>query len=471
MKTRLNIIKTLTGSGSVAFLPGNSGDMEFPLLPAEMDRWQKRAPKSESLLFQRLPHFLFVVQPDFSKTDNQILESFRKAGASWMETVKKEQIDEISVAGFRDKAYTLAFIEGFLLAGYCFNRYKKEKDDFTPGTINIFHPHITEKELAELDILADAIYWARDLVNEPLSFLTAVELSEQFSRKGDESGFAVEVYHKQKIGTLKMGGLLAVNRGSIDPPTFTVMEWKPDNAVNERPVILIGKGVVYDTGGLSLKPTLKSMDYMKSDMAGAAAVGATLCAASKARLPLHLIGLVPATDNRPDGNALVPGDVITMFDGTTVEVLNTDAEGRLLLADALSYAKKYDPLLVIDIATLTGAASIIAGNHGIIAMGNSGKYLDQLKISGEEVYERIVELPLWEEFRIPLKSEVADLSNIGSREGQTIIAGKFLEHFTGYPWIHLDIASTAWIFEKEGYRTKGGTGSGIRLLFNFLRKF
>ena len=268
-----------------------------------------------------------------------------------------------------------------------------------------------------------------------------------------------------------MGGLLAVNKGSIDPPTFTVLEWKPENAVNSRPIVLAGKGIVYDTGGLSLKPTSKSMDYMKSDMAGAAAVAATLYAASLNHLPVHLIGLIPATDNRPDGNAFVPGDIITMFDGTTVEVMNTDAEGRLLLGDALSYAKKYDPLLVIDLATLTGAASIIAGNQGIIAMGNTPENMEKLKSAGNTVYERIVELPLWEEFGESLKSDIADMSNLGGREGQTIVAGKFLEHFTDYPWIHLDIAGTAWLFEKESWKPRGGTGSGIRLLYNFLKKF
>jgi leucyl aminopeptidase len=268
-----------------------------------------------------------------------------------------------------------------------------------------------------------------------------------------------------------MGGLLAVNKGSIDPPTFSILEWKPENAKNSKPLVLVGKGVVFDTGGLSLKPTAKSMDYMKCDMAGAAVVAATIFAVAKNKLPVYVIGLIPATDNRPDGNAYVPGDVITMFDGTTVEIKNTDAEGRLLLADALSYAKKYKPELVIDIATLTGAAEIVAGNQAIVAMGNSEINIEKLKTSGFETYERLIEVPLWEEYAKPLKSSIADLNNLGSREAQSTIAGKFLEHFTNYNWIHLDAAGVSFSFEKEAYIPIGGTGIGTRLIYNFLKKF
>jgi len=289
-------------------------------------------------------------------------------------------------------------------------------------------------------------------------------------KMGKEAGFSVEVFNRKKIEALHMGGLLAVNKGSIDEPTFTIMEWKPKNAINKTPVVLVGKGVVFDTGGLSLKPTKQSMDYMKCDMAGGAAVAATLYTAAVNKLPLHIVGLVPATDNRPDGNAYVPGDVITMFDGTTVEIKNTDAEGRLLLADALSYAKRYNPLLVLDIATLTGSAEIISGSQGLVAMGNSPEDLEKLKQTGDETFERVVELPLWEEFAKPLQSNVADLNNLGARECQTSVAGKFLEHFTGYPWLHLDIAGIAFLHEKDFYRPAGGTGVGTRLLYHFLKK-
>jgi leucyl aminopeptidase len=471
VKTKIFKTPALPDSGTLAVLLQDGDNFPLTLSAEEGDLWNKKPEKTDTLLIQRLPHHIFLVKPDHSKAYHLVLESYRKAGAKWMEAVKNEKTETVFIAGYSDPEFTRAFAEGFLMAGYTFSKYKKEKDDFVPAVLNIVHDGIEQVQLDELTSVLKALWWARDLVNEPLSYLTAVQLSQEILQKGDDAGFSVEVFHKQKIESLKMGGLLAVNKGSIDPPTFTVMEWRPENAANTKPIVLVGKGVVYDTGGLSLKPTPKSMDYMKCDMAGAAAVAAVIYAAALSKLPVNLIGLIPATDNRPDGNAYVPGDVITMFDGTTVEVLNTDAEGRLLLADALSYAKKYNPALVIDLATLTGAAPIISGTHGMVAMGNTLENIEKLKTSGEEVFERLVELPLWEEFGLSLKSDVADMCNMGSREGQTIIAGKFLEHFTDYPWIHLDIAGTAWLFEKDGWRPKGGTGSGVRLLYNFLKKF
>jgi leucyl aminopeptidase len=261
---------------------------------------------------------------------------------------------------------------------------------------------------------------------------------------------------------------LSVNLGSVDPPSLTIMEYKPKKAVNKKPYMLVGKGVVYDTGGLSLKPSA-GMETMKCDMAGAAAVGCTLYAIAKAGLPVHVIGLVPATDNRPGGNAYVPGDILTMHNGMTVEMLNADAEGRLILADALSYGKRYNPELAIDLATLTGNAAAAIGKFGIVAMGTADKKeFNELKKSGKRVNERLVEFPLWEEYGDSLKTEIADMKNIGGPYAGAITAGKFLEKFTSYPWIHLDIAGPAFLDSAYDYKTKGGTGVGVRLLFDFL---
>ena len=241
------------------------------------------------------------------------------------------------------------------------------------------------------------------------------------------------------------------------------------NATNSNPIVLVGKGIVYDTGGLSLKPTPNSMDLMKSDMGGSAAVVGAMAAIAKAKLSIHIIGLIPATDNRPSGNAYAPGDVINMYDGTSVEVLNTDAEGRLILADALSYAKKYKPELVIDLATLTGAAARAIGKQGIVAMGNDKDTMTALKKSGKEVQERLAEFPFWDEYAEDLKSNIADMKNLGGPEAGAITAGKFLEYFTDYPYTHLDIAGPAFMLAPFNYRGKGGTGVGVRLLFNFLK--
>jgi len=276
---------------------------------------------------------------------------------------------------------------------------------------------------------------------------------------------------KEKIETLKMGGLLAVNRGSQDPPQFCILEWRSAAARNVKPIVLIGKGVVFDTGGLSLKPT-EGMDYMKCDMGGAAAVAGTLAAVASNNLPIHLIGLIPITDNLIGAGAFAPGDVITMYSGHTVEIMNTDAEGRLILADALHYAKKYDPELVLDFATLTGAAVKALGNQAICYMGTAPKSIKEaLEASGMATYERLVELPLWKEYGEEIKSNIADLKNLGSSNAGMITAGKFLEHFVGdYPWLHFDIAGPAYLRTANGYRTKEGTGVGVRLLYDFLKK-
>jgi leucyl aminopeptidase len=246
------------------------------------------------------------------------------------------------------------------------------------------------------------------------------------------------------------------------------LEYKPANAVNAQPYVLVGKGVVYDTGGLSLKPT-NSMDTMKSDMSGAAAVLGAVSGAARLGLPVHVVGLIPATDNRPGGNAVTPGDVLTMSDGTTVEVLNTDAEGRLILADALHYAKRYNPQLVIDLATLTGAAARAIGHYATVAMGTASEEVwSDLLASGSRTHERLVRFPFWDDYNELLKSTVADLKNIGGADAGAITAGKFLEHFTNYPYVHLDIAGPAFADKPMGYWPAGGTGIGVRLLLDFL---
>lgn len=283
------------------------------------------------------------------------------------------------------------------------------------------------------------------------------------------AGFKVTVLNKARIEKEAMGGLLAVNKGSIDPPTFTIMEYVPKKALNKKPLVLVGKGVVYDTGGLSLKPTANSMDRMKSDMSGAAVVTAAMYAIARMQLPVHVIALVPATDNRPGEVAYTPGDVIKMMSGATVEVLNTDAEGRMILGDALHWAKRYKPELVVDFATLTGAASAAVGEHGIVCMGTAPEEVKQaFKEAGFRQYERLVEYPLWDEYGDQIKSDIADIKNVGGATGGAITAGKFLEHFTDYPWMHFDIAGVSHHIAKKGYHPAGGTGYGIKMLLDFV---
>lgn len=428
----------------------------------------------KQFLFNQYPRWIFVHLIDEEKEGIISLEKTRKAAKKTTDLVNSRKIKSITINRLdEDQDHVLAFAEGMVLSNYQFNKYLNKKKDKqnSLNTLKIADKGISKKKVDELNRLCKAVYLARNLVNEPLSTLTAVELSREIKKMGDEAGFGVEIFHKKKIESLRMGGILAVNKGSIDPPTFSILTWKPENAKNKKPIVLVGKGIVYDTGGLSLKPTQDSMDYMKCDMAGAATVAGTLYALAKNKVPVHVIGLVPATDNRPDGNAYVPGDVIRMFDGSTVEVLNTDAEGRMVLADALTWADKLDPQLVIDIATLTGAAHAAIGKYGIVSMGNADrKDMESLKESGDKVFERIAEFPFWDEYNELLKSDIADLKNIGGRYAGAITAGKFLEHFTDSPFIHLDIAGPSYNKTKDSYRGKGGSGIGVRLLYDFIKK-
>jgi leucyl aminopeptidase len=409
--------------------------------------------------------FVFVLKDQ--KEAHMRTENMRVAGATLCKKLNTLKETSLAVAGGE---FTLAIAEGVALANYQYLRYKTKKDK--ANTLNeLALVDVDEDDLKALQVSIRATQYARDLVNTPVWDLTATQLGESAKEAGEKYGLAVDVFSKKKIESLKMGGLLAVNKGSLDDPAFIVMEHKPANARNEKPLVLVGKGVVYDTGGLSLKPTAY-MEDMKCDMGGGATVIATMSAVAEAKLPLHVIGLVPATDNRPGGNAVTPGDVITISDGTTVEVMNTDAEGRLILSDALHYAKKYDPELVIDLATLTGAAARAIGPYGIVAMGTAGEEAWQkLMASGNNTYERIVQFPFWEEYDELLKSPIADLKNIGGPEAGAITAGKFLAHFTDYPYIHLDIAGPAFIKKARGYQTEGATGIGVRLLVNFLRNY
>ncbi|MBC8320090.1 MAG: leucyl aminopeptidase [Bacteroidetes bacterium] len=414
----------------------------------------------------------YVVYCDTKGTRSKKLEAYRKSGSTILGLVNKAKIKRIVVYAVHfSKEETLAFTEGMVLSNYQFLKYKtgEHKKPNSLNKIEIYSPEITEHDINEFQIVTEAVYYSRDYVNEPDSYMTAIQLSEEIKLLGQSSGAKVEVFNKKKIESLKMGGLLAVNRGSIDPPTFSIFEWKPKNSINSKPYIFVGKGIVYDTGGLSLKPS-NFMDTMKSDMAGAAAVAGAMYAIAKSNLPVYVIGLIPATDNRPDGNAYTPGDIVTMHDGSTVEVLNTDAEGRMILADALSYAKRYEPELVIDIATLTGAAARAIGPLGMVGMKvKSGGEFEKLKIAGDNVFERIVEFPMWDEYSEQLKSEIADMKNIGGVDAGAITAAKFLEHFTDYPYIHLDIAAPSFLNKANSYRPVGGTGVGVRLFFDFIK--
>lgn len=455
---------------NVVYLVSSEKDLSPKDFSKEEITYIKKEIKAEQVQIEinRLSNSLYIVVLEKGK-DYKAAEKARIAASVLVITLNEKKVSSITVVS--ELASTLAFIEGVALINYQFLKYFSDKKENSLSKINVL-AKLSKADLEELDNTISATNYAKDLVNEPQSFLTATQIAKEIKKLGKEAGFKVETFNKKKIESLKMGGLLAVNKGSIEPPTFSVLEWKPKNAKNKKPIILVGKGVVYDTGGLSLKPTANSMDFMKCDMGGAAAVIGGMYAIAKNKLPFHVIGLIPATDNRPSGDAYAPGDVITMHSGKTVEVLNTDAEGRLILADALSYAQKYKPELVLDIATLTGSAAAAIGHYGIVGMGNAKeKTMNNLKSSGNNVFERIVEFPFWDEYNEQLESSIADLTNLGNGAGGAITAGKFLENFTDYPYIHLDIAGPAFLKKPIGYLSQGGTGVGVRLFYDFVKNY
>lgn len=477
MNTQFLLSKTQVKNSTNILLINNEKQLNDYNLPTELIEAGTKILKSgENNIYFPLPNGAnIIVKYDTNRNTYSELENIRKAGYLAAQIIKKLKIENISIIGNKRNAdQDCALAEGIVLSTYGFNKYKSNKKELFKGikNINFINSKVTKENVSDLENVLKATFKARDLVNEPVNFLTAEQLADEFKQLGKESKISVEVLNKSKIKSLKMGGLLSVNIGSPNPPTFSIMEYKPKNAFNKKPIVLVGKGVVYDTGGLSLKPTPGSMDSMKCDMAGAATVGAAIYAIALSKLPVYVVALVPATDNRPGGNAYTPGDVITMYSGKTVEVLNTDAEGRLILADALHYAKKYKPELVMDFATLTGAAARAIGKEGIVYMGNaSDKYKHLASEAGNEVYERLVEFPIWDEYATQIKSDIADLKNLGGTDAGAITAGKFLQEFTDYEWLHFDIAAPAFLSSEDNYRGKNGTGVGVRLVFNFIKKY
>ncbi|MDD4847570.1 MAG: leucyl aminopeptidase family protein [Bacteroidales bacterium] len=451
-------------------LPENSASLT-QLLPTETATWITKVlynHEKNLWVYQTEDQIIVYLRPHPKAADKH--EDYRTLAAQAWQKMEELDVKNIIISGQATENQFLATAEGLVLASYRFSKYfshsKKQQPKLNAVYIN--SKTIEQENVDALNNVLQSVFFVRDQVNEPGNILTASLFAERITEEATSAGVSVDVLNKKKIEALKMGGLLAVNQGSDEEPVFIVLEWKPENAVNKKPITLVGKGITFDTGGSNLK-TDRNMEDMKEDMAGGATVAATICAVAKNHLPIHVVALIPATDNRISNRSFLPGDIITMHNGTTVEVGNTDAEGRLILADAISYADHFDPQLIISIATLTGSAQRVTGKHAMVGMGNDNKALQQLKTAGEEVFERVVELPFWDDYKTSLKSAIADLTNSGGAEGGAIIAGKFLEHFTKHPFIHLDIAGVAFSKKSEGWKPQGGTGVGVRLLYQFLK--
>ncbi|RPI18962.1 MAG: leucyl aminopeptidase [Ignavibacteriae bacterium] len=370
-----------------------------------------------------------------------------------------------------------AICEGVFLSQYSFKRYI-EKNEFVPLDEIVFFtdsPKYTKEisdTLKNVKIISDAVFVARDLGNEPSNMLTPNKFAEHVKKLSMKANYTVSIFDEKKIKQLNMGGIIGVSQGSDNPPRFLILQYF-GSSKSEKPVVLVGKGVTFDSGGISIKPSV-GMENMKMDMCGAAAVVGAFEAISRLHLKLNVIGLIPAVENMPSGTAIKPGDVLKSYSGTTMEVANTDAEGRVILADALDYAANYKPKAVFDIATLTGAAVITFGNLIAGIMGTDDNMKKKLFDAGEKTNERVWELPLYADYEKLMKSEVADIRNIGpaGRGAGTILGGIFLKKFASdkYPWVHIDIAGTAMVpAEPAEYISKDATGFGVRLFVETLK--
>ncbi len=302
------------------------------------------------------------------------------------------------------------------------------------------------------------------MVNQPSNRLTPRAMAEEARKAARKFRFRCRILGPEEQRRLGMNALLGVARGSREPSRFIVLEYRGPGNGAQRPLVWLGKGITFDSGGISLKPADK-MEQMKYDMAGGAAVLGAVRAVAALKLPVHVIGLVPATENLPGGSAQKPGDVVRSLGGKTIEVLNTDAEGRLVLADALGYAQRYKPAAMVDLATLTGACVVALGSHCMGLMGSHAKWNEAVRSAADRAGERAWELPLWSEYSEAIRSEVADVKNVGDGKAGTITAAAFLKEFSGdIPWVHLDIAGVAWADSDKGYLRKGASGVGVRLL-------
>ncbi|MBI2427730.1 MAG: leucyl aminopeptidase [Ignavibacteriales bacterium] len=430
------------------------------------------------LLYTNDKKFPRVLLVGMGENEKFTIEKLRRATAAAAKKGRALKIESITmhapdVNKGSAKEIAVAMSEAILLSLYKFDKYIS--DDKNGKKIkNVSFVPATPSDLKEFqqgviigEILAEGTIHTRDLANAPGNEIYPETLAKDAQALGHRLGFSVNVFDKKKIQSLGMGGIIGVSKGSENDPRFIIMEYGKQFK-KQGTVVLVGKGVTFDTGGISIKPAA-SMAEMKMDMSGAAAVIGTFHSIAKLKLKRHVIGLIPSVENMPSGTAFKPGDIIRHYNGKTSEVDNTDAEGRLILADALSYASQYKPDVVIDLATLTGAVVVALGQHATGMMGNDQGVMDALRDSGEKTYERVWQLPLFDEYEKQIKSDVADVKNVGGRWAGAITAGWFLKKFIGdYKWVHLDIAGTAILESDKEYTSKGGSGVGVRLLTEFL---
>lgn len=415
---------------------------------------------------------------------------FRNHLAGFIQSIKNEKLKSVHIfippfAPFKkyfetEEYFYQTFAEGLYLGNYEFSKYKSNRSKLKPLEI-IFHSenqHKLNKALSYAASLMSAVKFTRDLQNEPGGILTPDELAKRIKSTLTISGIKVKIYNEKEISRRKMGGLLAVGMGSSNSPRFIVLEYngikqnsKKNKNINEK-IILVGKGVTFDSGGISIKP-YQDMWEMKADMSGAAVVAGAILAAAKIKLRKKIWGIIPAAENMLSGSSMRPGDIVLTSSGKSIEVDNTDAEGRMILADALVYASNLKPDVIIDFATLTGACVVALGEYAAGLFSNRDELAKLLVNLGLKTYERVWSLPIWEEYNELNKSDVADLKNVGGKWGGAITAAKFLQQFVdkNIKWAHLDIAGPSMPNSLNNYSKKFMNGFGVRLIFEYLKLF
>jgi leucyl aminopeptidase len=408
-------------------------------------------------------------------------ERIRRAAAAGVKSARSAKAKSVVISTLYSVVEQLSdyetvhsIVEGAKLGHYRFDKYlTQEKEKFEVEKVIVSLEDVSStigrKAAWDAETLCDAVYMTRDLANAPANEVYPEVLAEVASNMAKKYHLHARILDERQIQKLKMGGLLAVNSGSARPPRFITLEHK-GNQKSRDWYAIVGKGITFDSGGISIKPAT-GMGEMKMDMSGAAAVIGTLQAIAALRIPVNVVGIAPCTENLPSGTAYKPGDVVTTMSGITIEVDNTDAEGRVILSDGLYYAQRYRPKAIIDLATLTGACVVALGQHATGMFGTSEEVMAQLKEAGEKTYERVWQMPIFEEYEKQIKSDIADVKNVGGRWAGAITAALFLKRFVGkYPWVHLDIAGTAMLEEPTEYAPKGGSGVGVRLLTQFFKQ-
>jgi len=466
-----------------------------PAMPGKCKKWIHgilRSSGFEGKLYQTLllyPRNLIasprVLLVGIGKKKDLSLDKIRGAfsrAAQHLNAVKCRSIGasiEFAPSGFAASSseITEVLIEGAILGLYQFDRFKTVDKDKGVKIKKLYIVHERTDCLPDIRAgaaSAEAVTWAvvfaRDLVSMPSNEMTPRILAGEARQMAMARGIGFRELNEKQMKKYGMDALLGVARGSDEEARLMILNYR-GTAGSKRPVVLVGKGLTFDSGGISLKPAEK-MDEMKSDMAGGAAVLGAIQAAADLRLPVNIVGIVPATENLPSGHAYKPGDILKSMSGQTIEVLNTDAEGRLILADALTFACRYKPAAIIDLATLTGACIVALGDNVIGMMGTDSALKEIMRHVGDMTGERVWELPLWDDYEEQIKSTIADWKNSGGRPAGAITAGMFLSKFVlSYPWIHLDIAGPAWLDKDKPYIPKGASGVGVRLLVAFLKKW